>query len=51
MARGEFGRMVCLRCGTIESTSLEDAVGVLKTVSSKDQLVQTARALGISFGD
>ena len=51
VARGEFGRMVCLRCGTIESTSLEDAVGVLKTVSSKDQLVQTARALGISFGD
>jgi 6-phosphofructokinase 1 len=51
VARGEFGRMVCLRCGTIESTTLEDAVGVLKTVNPADQLVQTARALGVSFGD
>jgi 6-phosphofructokinase 1 len=51
VARGEFGRMVCLRGGSIESTSLEEAVGVLKTVGPNDQLVRTARALGISFGD
>jgi 6-phosphofructokinase 1 len=51
VARGEFGRMVCLRCGSIEATSLEDAVGVLKTVDPGHQLVGMARALGISFGD
>jgi 6-phosphofructokinase 1 len=51
VAHGGFGRMVCLRCGTIESTTLEEAVGVLKTVDPDDQLVRTARALGISFGD
>ena len=51
VARGAFGRMVCLRGGSIESTSLEEAVGALKTVDPNDQLVRTARALGISFGD
>jgi hypothetical protein len=43
--------MVCLRCGAIESTTLEEAVGVLKTVNPKEQLVEMARALGVSFGD
>ena len=51
VARGEFGRMVCLHCGSIQSTSLEEAVGMLKTVPPQGELVQTARALGISFGD
>ncbi|MBI4443050.1 MAG: 6-phosphofructokinase [Acidobacteria bacterium] len=51
LARGEFGRMVCLHCGSIQSTPLEEAVGVLKTVKPDGELVQTARALGISFGD
>jgi 6-phosphofructokinase 1 len=51
VARGEFGRMVCLRGGSIKATSLEEAVGALKTVGPNDQLVGTARALGISFGD
>jgi len=51
IARGEFGRMVCLRCNSIQSTPLEDAVGELKVVDSAGELVRTARALGISFGD
>ncbi|HWP84459.1 MAG TPA: ATP-dependent 6-phosphofructokinase [Terriglobia bacterium] len=51
IARGEFGRMVCLRCGSIESTPIETAVGELKRVSPQDELVRTARALGVSFGD
>src|SRR3990172_2731971 len=50
LARGEFGRMVCLHCGSIQSTPLAEAVGVLKTVPPEGELVQTARALGISFG-
>ena len=51
VARGEFGRMVCLRCGSIQSTLIEQAVGVLKTVDPQGELVRTARAIGISFGD
>ena len=51
VARGEFGRMVCLQSGSIQSTPLEEAVGVLKTVDPNGQLVGTARALGVSFGD
>ena len=51
LARGEFGRMVCLRCDSIESTPIEKAIGVLKVVDPNGELVRTARALGISFGD
>lgn len=51
VARGEFGHMVCLQGDSIRSTSLEQAVGVLKTVDPDGQLVRTARALGVSFGD
>ncbi len=51
IARGEFGRMVCWRCGKVESTSIEEAVEELRTVDPACELVQTARALGISFGD
>ncbi|MBI2819934.1 MAG: 6-phosphofructokinase [Acidobacteria bacterium] len=51
IARGEFGRMVCWRCGAVESTPIEKAVGELKTVDPECELVRTARSLGISFGD
>ncbi len=51
VARGEFGRMVCLRGASIQSTTLEEAVGVLKTVSPDGELVKAATALGISFGN
>ena len=51
VARGEFGRMVCLHGTRIESTTLEEAVGVMKAVDPDAELVQTAKALGIRFGD
>ena len=51
VARGEFGRMVCLQSDSIQSTSIEKAVGVLKTVDPNGELVRTARALGVSFGN
>lgn len=51
VARGEFGKMVCLQSGSIQSTPLEKAVGALKTVNPQGELVKTARALGISFGN
>jgi 6-phosphofructokinase 1 len=51
VARGEFGRMVCLRAGEIESVPLDDAVGEVRLVDPKGSMVRTARAVGITFGD
>jgi len=51
VARGEFGKMVCLRNARIESVNIADAIHKLKTVDPQGELVQVARAVGISFGD
>ena len=51
VARGEFGRMVCLRAGEIESVTLDEAVGEMRLVDPKGSMVRTARAVGITFGD
>jgi phosphofructokinase-like protein len=51
IARGSFGRMVCLRAGEIESVPIDDAVGVSRRVDPNGGLVRAARAVGIAFGD
>jgi phosphofructokinase-like protein len=51
IARGNFGRMVCLRAGEIESVTLDEAVGVVRLVDPNGSMVRTARAVGITFGD
>ena len=51
VARREFGRMVCLRAGEIESVTLDEAVGEVRLVDPKGSMVRTARAVGITFGD
>ncbi len=51
VARGEFGRMVCLRAGKIQSIALEEAVGECKKVDPGGDHVSAARAVGITFGD
>jgi phosphofructokinase-like protein len=51
VARGDFGRMVCLRAGEIESVTLDEAVGETRLVDPKGSMVRTARAVGITFGD
>jgi len=51
VARGEFGRMVCLRAGRIESVPLDEAVGTVNTVDPRGDHVHAARAVGITFGD
>lgn len=51
IAQGGFGKMVCLRSARIEAVDIAQAIGCLKTVDPDGQLVQTARAIGISFGD
>ncbi|HSR49780.1 MAG TPA: ATP-dependent 6-phosphofructokinase [Acidobacteriota bacterium] len=51
IAQEQFGRMVNLRCGCIDSIPLQDAIGGQRLVDPDDDRVRTARALGISFGD
>jgi len=51
IAEGAFGKMVCLRNATIESVAISDAIGHLKKVDPKGEMVRAARAVGICFGD
>ena len=51
IARGEFGKMACLQQDCIRSVPIEQAVGRLKCVDPQGELVRTARAIGVCFGD
>jgi len=51
IAAGGFGKMVCLQQESIRTVSIADAVGKLKVVDPKGELVSAARAIGIGFGD
>jgi 6-phosphofructokinase 1 len=51
VARGEYGRMVCLRAGKIQSVTLAEAIGSIKLVDPGSDYVRAARAVGITFGD
>lgn len=47
----QFGRMVSFQPPGIESCTIENAIGQLKKVQDDSSAVETARGLGISFGD
>jgi 6-phosphofructokinase 1 len=51
VAKGEFGKMVALRTPDIVSVPIEDALSAPKRVDPEGQLVKTARAIGVVFGD
>jgi ATP-dependent phosphofructokinase / diphosphate-dependent phosphofructokinase len=51
IARGDFGKMVALRAGSIVGVDMALAIGQLKSVRPDGELVTTARAIGIGFGD
>jgi 6-phosphofructokinase 1 len=51
IAKGEFGKMVALRASSIVAVDMADAIGKLKAVRPNGELVRTARAIGIGFGD
>jgi ATP-dependent phosphofructokinase / diphosphate-dependent phosphofructokinase len=51
VAQGQFGKMVALRASKIVSVDITEAIGHLKTVRPDGELVRTARAIGIGFGD
>jgi ATP-dependent phosphofructokinase / diphosphate-dependent phosphofructokinase len=48
---GEFGKMVALQPPEIVTVPLEHVVGRLKQVPVDCDLIRTARAIGVSFGD
>jgi ATP-dependent phosphofructokinase / diphosphate-dependent phosphofructokinase len=51
IAEGQFGKMVALRADSIVAVDIANAIGQLKTVRPDGELVHTARAIGIGFGD
>ena len=48
---GEYGVMVALVNNQIKTVPLEKSAGKLKSVDPKDQTVELAKYMGISFGD
>lgn len=51
IAAGGFGKMVCLQQESIRAVTIADAVGKMKAIDPRGELVQAARAVGIHFGD
>ena len=51
IAEGQFGHMVSYQNYQILGVPIADAVHRIKLVSPEGQMVQTCRAVGISFGD
>jgi 6-phosphofructokinase 1 len=49
--KGEFGTMVAFAPPDIVARRLEDVVGKTKTVPPDLDLLMTAKALGVTFGD
>jgi 6-phosphofructokinase 1 len=49
--RGDFGRMVASHPPDIVPVSLSEVVGRTKTVPLSHDIIHTARAIGVSFGD
>jgi ATP-dependent phosphofructokinase / diphosphate-dependent phosphofructokinase len=49
--RGEMNRMVALQASSIVTVPLEEAISKTKFVPLDSDVIQTARELGISFGD
>jgi ATP-dependent phosphofructokinase / diphosphate-dependent phosphofructokinase len=49
--QGEFGKMVALDPPTVKAVSLKEATQHLKTVPLDCDTIQTAREIGVSFGD
>ncbi len=51
VAEGRFGEMVALRAGDIVGIPIRDAISHYRAVDLDDNLIRTARGLGICLGD
>ncbi|MDH6357945.1 ATP-dependent 6-phosphofructokinase [Parabacteroides sp. PF5-9] len=50
IANKQFGKMVCIKDGTVDSIPLEEVAGKLKLVTSDHDLIKQGKRMGISFG-
>ncbi|QTL98489.1 ATP-dependent 6-phosphofructokinase [Iocasia frigidifontis] len=48
---GKFAEMVTLKGNTMSSASLEEVIGKSKNVDPEGEMVNTAKSIGIAFGD
>jgi len=51
IATGQFGKTVCLKGEHVRAVDIADAIGQMKSIDPRGELVGTARAIGICFGD
>jgi 6-phosphofructokinase 1 len=51
IAKGQFGKMVAIHADSVVAVDIVRAIGRLKSVRPDGELVRTARAIGIAFGD
>jgi 6-phosphofructokinase 1 len=51
VANGQLGTMIALRGAAILPVPISAGVGRIRTVPVDGELVRSARAIGISFGD
>jgi len=49
--KGDYGKMVNYRNNRVEVTTLKEAISQYKVLSQDSYLINTARKIGISFGD
>jgi 6-phosphofructokinase 1 len=51
IAREEYGKMVALRGGCVVPVNISEAVGRMKSVDPKGEIVSMAKSIGVCFGD
>jgi 6-phosphofructokinase 1 len=51
LAEGRYGEVVVSRGAKITTVSMAETAGKVRTVPKNYEMIQTARALGIGFGD
>jgi len=51
VASQQFGRMVCLKAGKMDSVSLDEALEKMKYINPDCEIVHAARSVGATFGD
>ena len=51
LAEGRYGEVVVLRGGMITTIPMLECAGKVRTVPTDDEMIRTARGLGITFGD
>jgi 6-phosphofructokinase 1 len=51
VSKGDFGKIVCMRCNEVQTSTLEEANAFKKPVDPTGEIVRIARNVGVSFGD